>query len=371
MKKTGKKYFEDLDETLKQYFSILSEEIPEYLYEYIGTAEMQNQGKISVTCGSCYTNLFNIKLSYSSLDHSVAVALIVYHFTKDKKQTLAALLHDIATPAFKHCIDFMNGDHENQESTEELTTKIIGDSKDIMSLLKRDGIKLEEVADYHIYPIADNDTPRLAADRLEYTFSNGLGVRTKLWELADVQEIYQNIEVQTNEDGIEELGFKDKEIAEKFVRIMSQLSAFYISNQTTFSMQFIADIMKKMSENNLISKQDLYTLSEEEIIKRIEKCKVGKIAESFKKWRTATELLESEEPVQGVYCIKGKNKKRYIVPLVKTESGYTRINEISESAKQDIEGFLNYKPKTYCALNVDRNFGVNSPRETLNDDEER
>lgn len=30
-----------------------------------------------------------------------------------------------------------------------------------MDLLNRDGIKVEEISDYHIYPIADNDTPKL------------------------------------------------------------------------------------------------------------------------------------------------------------------------------------------------------------------
>ena len=372
MQEVGKQYFETLNPTLKQYFNILANgDIPEFLYEYVATPEMQKQGKISVTCGTFYTNLFDITLNYSSLDHSVAVALIIWNFTKDKKQTLSGLLHDISTPTFKHCVDFMNGDHENQESTEELTEKIIANSKEIMGLLQRDGIALKEVADYHIYPIADNDTPRLAADRLEYTFSNGMGVRTKLWDLAEIEEIYKNIEVQVNEDGIEELGFKDKQIAEKFVSVMSQLSAFYISNKTTFSMQFLADIMKKMSEHGLISKQDLYTLSEEEIIQRIENCKVGKISECFKTWRLSTDLQESDEFVEDVYCINGKNKRRYIVPLVKNEERYTRINEISQSAKQNIESFLNYKPKTYCYLNIDKDFGVKSRSQIGTDEEER
>ena len=68
----------------------------------------------------------------------------------------------------------MNGDSEKQESTEERTTEIIKNSKEIMTLLKRDGIKVHEINDYKIYPIADNDTPRLSADRFEYTFSGGL-----------------------------------------------------------------------------------------------------------------------------------------------------------------------------------------------------
>jgi len=323
---------------------------------------MQKQGRISVTCGSCYTELIDIDQWYSSLDHSVAVALIIWHFTKDKKQTLAGLLHDIATPAFKHCIDFMNGDHEKQESTEELTTKIISDSKEIMGLLKRDGIKLEEVADYHIYPIADNDTPRLAADRLEYTLSNGLGVRINLWKMEDVREVYNNIEVQVNEDGIEELGFGDKEIAEKFVKVMTNLSKFYISNKTTFSMQFLADIMKKMSAENLMSVEDLYNLSEEEIIAKIESCELGDISKCFETWRNSTKLMESDEPVDNVYCVKGKNKRRWIEPLVRYENGYRRINDISISAKTDIESFLNYKPKTYCYLEIDKDFGLKSKK---------
>lgn len=358
MKEIGKKYFETLNDTLKQYFSILSEEIPEFIYEYIGTSAMQKQGKISATSGSYYTKLLNIDLWYSSLDHSVAVALVVWHFTKDKKQTLAGLFHDIATPAFKHCIDFLNGDYEKQESTEELTTKIISDSKEIMSLLNRDGIKLEEVADYHIYPIADNDTPKLSADRLEYTLSNGLGVRKKLWGLEEIKEVYNNIEVQTNEEGIVELGFRDVEIAEKFVNTMSKLSVYYISNETNFSMQFLADVMKKMSEKDLISKQDLYNLSEQEVIEKIEKCELGDIAECFKIWRNSTELLESDECVENVYCILGKNKKRYIIPLVKDKNKYVRINDISESANENIERFLNYKPKKYCYLDFDKDFGV-------------
>jgi len=365
MKQIGKQYFETLDETITKYFNILSEEVPEYLYEYIGTPEMQKQARISVTCGTCYSKLFNIDQWYSSLDHSVAVALIVYNFTKDKKQTLAALLHDIATPVFKHCVDFMNGDHENQESTEEMTTKIISESKEIMNLLERDGIKLEEVADYHIYPIADNDTPKLSADRLEYTLSNGLGVITKLWKLEDIKEVYNNIEVQKNEDGIEELGFKDKKIAEKFVNIMSKLSAIYVSNECTFSMQFLADIMKKLSENNLISVQDLYTLSEKEIIDKIENCKLGDIANCFKIWKNSTELLESDEFVEEIYCINGKNKRRYIVPLVNEKDKYVRINDISSTAKEDIDVFLKYKPKKYCYLKFDKDFGVKNIEDNL------
>ena len=58
---------------------------------------MQKQQYISVSCGKIYSKLFDLG-DYNSLDHSIGVALIIWHFTHDKKQTLAGLFHDIATP---------------------------------------------------------------------------------------------------------------------------------------------------------------------------------------------------------------------------------------------------------------------------------
>ena len=200
-------YLEHVDERVIEYFKILEPEFPMWLNEYINTKELLAQKYISVTCGTIYSDLFESNFFFSSLDHSVAVALIVWHFTHDKKQTLAALLHDIATPAFKHCVDFLNGDYMTQESTEDLTTDMIKKSAEITQLLKRDGIEILEVDNYHIYPIADNDTPKLSADRLEYSLSNALFIFEKL-SLESIKEIYEDIEIQTNEGNEIELQAK-------------------------------------------------------------------------------------------------------------------------------------------------------------------
>ena len=346
-------YIDTLNETIKSYYKILSEDFPEFLNEYINTPEMLKQAKISVSCGTIYSKMYN-RIWYSSLDHSIAVALIIWNFTKDKKQTLSGLFHDIATPVFKHSIDFMNKDYEKQESTEELTTEIISESKEIMALLNRDGIKVEEVADYHIYPIADNDTPYLSSDRLEYTLSNGLGAVEKIWNLDDVKQIYSNIEIQKNEKDKEELGFKDITIAEKFVHTMSILSRLYIEDKTLFTMQMFADIMKIMSENNLINVAEMYNLSEKEVIERIEKCNVKNISNGFIIWKNATDILTSETAPNGKYFVNiEKVKKRYINPLVRYNNEYKRIKDISEKATNDINEALEYKTAKYVFLDFD------------------
>ena len=91
-----------------------------------------------MNCGVEYTNFpfFQNIIPYSRYEHSIGVSLIVYHFTHDKKQTVAGLLHDIATPVFAHTIDFYHQDHLKQESTEFDTKKIIEQDQLLVSLLK-------------------------------------------------------------------------------------------------------------------------------------------------------------------------------------------------------------------------------------------
>ena len=335
------KYIETVSDLLKDYFKILSPDFPEWLNEYIETDRMQKQKYISVTCGKIYSKLFDYR-EYSSLDHSIAVALIVWNFTKDKKQTLSGLFHDIATPVFKHCVDFLNGDYMNQESTEELTKTLIEDSKEIMNLLSRDNIKVEEVCDYHIYPIADNDTPMLSADRLEYSLSNYLIV-FKYGTLAEIKEIYEDIEIEKNEQGIVELGFKTKKIARTFVKITSKLSVEYRDEATRFFMQAIADILKRISTEGLISKQDLYELKESEVIDIIKK---SNYANLYDKLVNATKVNSSNEEPKDMYYVRHGAKIRYIDPLYNGK----RISKECKIANKMIEKNLAYDMDKYLYL---------------------
>lgn len=351
-------YLKQLDEETREYFKILSSDFPEWLIEYIETPEMQRLSKISQACGTDYTKLYKHEKFYNILDHSVGCALIVWNFTKDKKQTLSALFHDIATPTFKHCIDFLNGDYETQESTEDLTTDIIKDSKEIMSLLKRDNIKLEEVNDYHIYPIADNDSPRLSSDRLEYTFQNGLKMNYGIkFSLDDILLFYQNLEVQKNENGIDEIGFREKEIANKFVDMASVLWPNWCDNRYKITAQFFADAVKKMGEQGELTRGDLYRLSEKDVIGKIENSNNKALSNCFKKFENATKFFESDtKPADDRYCISLNCKKRYINPLVKVDGTYQRIYDVSDDAKLKIDNFLNWNTKKYAYF--DFNFEV-------------
>ena len=338
---------------IKKYFYILSKEIPNFLIEYANVKEMQRLKGISMVSACEHTKLIPYNFFHTRYEHSIGVALIVWNFTKDKKQTIAGLYHDIATPSFSHVVDYLHGDYEKQETTESLTERIIKNSEDIMELLKRDNIKVEEIEDYHIYPIADNDSPRLSADRLEYTLSDGL-VTQNAFSLESIKRIYDNLTILKNEEMIDELGFEDLEIAEEYIERASIMwHLFSGNNENNIIMQFWTDILKKMADFKYITEEDLYKYSEEEIVNKIRKCPNEKIANAFAFFENARKIGRSETKVEGKYCISIKTKKRYTNPLVLVGGKPIRIENASEKGKRIIEDIKSFKDSKYAFLDID------------------
>ncbi|MBQ5462387.1 MAG: HD domain-containing protein, partial [Bacteroidaceae bacterium] len=181
--------------------------IPSFIQRIAATPAMQRLDGVGMNCGCEYTNFprFRNIRRYTRYEHSIGVGLIVWHFTHDIQQSIAALLHDIATPTFAHVIDFLHGDYEKQETTEEHTLEMISLSSEIVEILHEYSLQPIDVADYHLYPIADNDTPQISADRLEYTLGNIITYH--LDTLETVQQIYQSLIVGKNEHGVPELMF--------------------------------------------------------------------------------------------------------------------------------------------------------------------
>lgn len=198
---------------------------------------------------------------------------------------------------------------------------------------------------YHLYPIADNDTPKLSADRLEYSLAN-MFFAYGIADLAEIREIYADIVVQLDENGVKELGFQTKKIARKFVKLTSQLSIFYREDRTRYSMQFLADILKKMSESGRISVADLYQMKESEVINLILASGYGDAFLAWQKAKKIKKVKSLEECPDGVYVVNCQAKVRYIDPLWQGE----RMSKACKIAKGYIEKNLAYKMEGYLYL---------------------
>ena len=234
--------------------------IPDIISRLSGIPEMIRLQRVGMNCGCEYTAfpLFrSMKERYTRYDHSMGAAMIVWRFTHSEAQTLAAAFHDIATPCFAHVVDFMAGDHMKQESTESRTRRTIEESEGIGRMLQDTGLSVDDVADYHRYPVADNETPKLSADRLEYTLGNlmNFGRRSE----KQISAYLADLKIGTNEEGAPELVFQHAETAADFAFGALEMGRIYVSDEDRFAMETLAGILKEAVSVGVITTADLWT----------------------------------------------------------------------------------------------------------------
>ena len=293
---------------------------------------MQRLQDVGMNCGCEYTSfpLFRGIGPYSRFDHSVGVGLIVWHFTKSMEQAMAGLLHDIASPVFAHVVDFLHGDHMSQESTEAGTGQWIRGSGELCRVLEKFEIPAEAVEDYHRYPIADNDSPRLSADRLEYTLGNAVnyGIATK----AQVRTWYADLAVGVNEDDEPELMFSHREAAEGFAMAALECSKIYVADPDRYAMEALAGLLKQAIDQGILEEADLYK-QEKDVITRLKQSPMKVQWELFRGYR---EIICRDIPGKGEGWKRIFAKKRCIDPFVK-ELG--RVSHICPEFKEKLELF--------------------------------
>lgn len=318
---------------MRALWRVYHPDTPPFLRELARTQEMRRLRSVGMNCGCEYTDFprFRKLAPYSRFDHSVGVGLIVWHFTQSPAQAAAGLLHDIATPVFAHVVDFLNGDYLRQESTETRTAELIERSPEIRRILRREGLRVEQVADYHDYPIADNDTPRLSADRLEYSLGN-------LWNygLAAFEKVcayYSDLTVGENEDGQPELVFRTPETAASFAMDALGTARIYVADEDRFSMEILARLLRLALERDVVSPADLYG-TEPQVIRLLEADEI--CGPLWRRYRGYAKLESRPcRPTEGQW-LQVPAKLRRIDPLA-LEMG--RVSQWEPRFRQSLESF--------------------------------
>ena len=111
----------------------------------------------------------------------------------------------------------MLGDSINQESSEKSIREVIDNSNEIKKYLEFDEVSIDELDDISKFTIVENKKSKLCVDRLDGVLSTCF-IWIKTISLDEIKEIYNDMEVLTNEENELEIGFKSKEIAEKFFK---------------------------------------------------------------------------------------------------------------------------------------------------------
>lgn len=329
---------------MKEYLDIfIDKEYPSFIDKYLNTNTMNRIKHVTQFCGCDYTDLYDQLFLLTRFDHSLVVAHIVWHFTHDKKATVVALLHDSGTPCFAHTIDYVLGDYLKQESSEISIVDIAKKDKVLLKHLKEDDVSLDDLCDMSKFPILENKSPRLCADRLD-----GILHTCYIWlhthSLEEIKEVYEDLCILTNEDNVEEIGFKTKAMANKFARMVRVYAEELQGRRNKYVTKYISEVIKIAFNKGLITLNDLYTKKETDIVEIIKNN-----FDSWNKFSKAKKVLGSDTKPDD-YSVSFETKKRNSIPLVLTKDGAKRINDICKKAKKTYQMIEDFKDKKYAYI---------------------
>lgn len=345
------KYLESRTKQIKELHEIYNKSVPNFIKELINAPELLRLSGISQTCGVERTGFGIIPYKYSRLDHSLGAALILDNFVNDKKQIYAGLLHDIASPTFAHTIDFLNKDYITQESTENKTYDVIISSDIIFEYLLKNEMDINDVCNDSKYQLANNEKPKLCADRLEYLLS--AVYLSDICNYEEIKEIYNDLVVVPNEDNMPEFCFETKLLGKKFCNLSIKLGKIYSSYEAKYTMQYIADLIKLMISREEICVEDLYKYTDSAIFEIGKGSSDKRISDGWCNLYKLSKIYTRFTPIENKYMVKLNVKKRYVDPLVKTRNGYYRVSNIYKDCQDEINGFLENETDLYCYTDFD------------------
>lgn len=256
------------------------------LDKYFKTKTLQNlQGK-GQFCGMDYVGIKKLQPieNYTRLDHSKNTAYTASKLTDNLVIILAGALHDVGTLSFAHVNSFKKGDGLTQSKDELDIKTIILKDEELMTYLHEDHIKIDDVVDYSKYPLIDKEIPCLCLDRVDGILSTCL-IWTHTHTFEKIKDLYYMLCYTDNLNGMAVDTFSPRfqnfngEVFinehftnadyEDFFKAIHIYSKQLLSKESRYMMEVLGLTLNYYEDLGIVTEQDLFYLSEKEIIEKI------------------------------------------------------------------------------------------------------
>ncbi|MFQ5401320.1 MAG: HD domain-containing protein [Anaerolineae bacterium] len=121
------------------------------------------------------SGLIGITAPITRFDHSLGVMILVSRLRASVEERIAALLHDISHTAFSHVIDYVVDGHDSQSYHDEKKEEYLSRTE-LPDLLRHYGYDWRDFLEESRFPLLEQPSPRLCADRLDYFLRDSLAL---------------------------------------------------------------------------------------------------------------------------------------------------------------------------------------------------
>ncbi len=260
-------------------------------------------------------------------EHSLGAWYLAERFKRPIEEQVACLLHDVPHTAFSHVVDFLMEDH-NQEYHDRFLNQVVLAS-DIPDICKKHGIDVHAVLQKGAFNLLDNRTPELSFDRWDYFMRDAhiLGILPA----QTVELILASARLQDDR-----FYFEDVNVASQLCLtslMTSQLG--YVSATSHGSYFLLVGALKVALREGIITETDLFK-TDQVVWDALVAAGHPEITAYLDRLRPGREFIYAPKEDAEFY---GKNKVRYIDPLVLKGNELRRTSEIIPGLEQYIGAF--------------------------------
>ena len=283
------------------------------LIDLYNCAAVQRLGKIH-QAGATY--LVKKGRDGNRLEHSLGVMYLIRILGGSIEEQAAGLLHDISHTSFSHVIDqvFDNRDETFHEAHKEWLTQTSGIGK----IVEKHGYVLESLLEEEDWKILEQSLPDLCADRIDYTLRDLHG-----FGLISTDEINHFVQCLSFQQG--KIVISDRKIAKWFTeQYFREVTELFMNPTEIYANNFLASILKKAHERNIISVEDMLTENDDKILEKIVDSHQSDLVASLQILNPQLTVVANQKD----YEFQGFSKPRFIDPLVLTNGSLQRLSEL-------------------------------------------
>lgn len=147
-----------------------------------------------------------------------------------------------------------------------------------------------------------------------------------------LKHIFDDLFIGKNEDGEDELCFAHAAQADAFTRLALRQSEWFVSDDDRFSMQALADILRKAQQRGVLTVDDLY-LDEPHVISLLLSDPV--IAAHWQEYRCIVGTQSGPNPPEDVYAVRIAAKSAASIRWYKQKTGCGASQPSAPTTQQD------------------------------------
>ena len=272
-------------------------------------------------------------------EHSLGVMMLLRRFGASLEEQIAGLLHDVSHMAFSHVADYLFETWE--EDFGERFTQAFVTKGEVAEILQMYGFDPNVIADVHQYGLLERERPDLCADRLDYSFRDG--VSFGCLTLVQVRRFVEDLRI---EDG--QFVFLTASLAADYTRLFIELDRDWYSGAKGIASYFLmVDAMRAAFDEGVLCYEDLWK-DDAHVMRRLN------LATSQDVKRPLCALVNGfdvdQEAGNPTHVLK--KKLRYVDPFVRTQQGLERISHIDASVNEAIEVYFQQReePVTFSII---------------------